>query len=408
MDGNPSVLDQGGAAPLLISGYSREADQRSPQLKGAAGRVNASIFLHFWNGCGVSDHVVRAGSRPGLRLELSALSCQKVAVHTCHFADVGIRTDNVRSKGKSRYRSVTQDNNPASTEESRFRGALDDVIIIPLVLVALASNTIMRFILSILMRLLDYAFPLAMQIVLLPLFAARVLGNVIVTVLSGALRFLPLSEKRRREWKMSIRRNWSWLRRKISYRAFEHVVRVAFEGGMAWVFRKCRHLTPNTALLVILGAVLWLPISFGVATAIHAVLFAKLTSWPAWVQLFHPLATVIAKSKLLVLPVYPAAWPQAKKTSFVQFVVKGYEDINRLYVIKKVGFRYRRAKTAGNAVLERLRHTRCLASVARWLRNAHVAEHLGVEKPTEKLRSFFLRWSIKFSAEYYEAQEPQD
>jgi hypothetical protein len=42
-----------------------------------------------------------------------------------------------------------------------------------------------------------------------------------------------------------------------------------------------------------------------------------------------------------------------------------------------------------------------------WLRKAHVAEHLGVEKPTQKLRSFFSRWSIKFSADYYEAKERQ-
>jgi hypothetical protein len=83
---------------------------------------------------------------------------------------------------------VTDYHNPAWFEESRFRGALDDVIIIPLVFVALAANKILRFILSILMRLLDYAFPLAMQIVWLPLFAARVLGNVIVTVMNGALR----------------------------------------------------------------------------------------------------------------------------------------------------------------------------------------------------------------------------
>ena len=220
---------------------------------------------------------------------------------------------------------MTHYNNQARTEESRFRGALDDVIIIPLVFFALAANKILRFTLSILMRLLDYAFPLAMQIVWLPLFAARVLGNVIVTVINGALRFLPLSETKRRQWSISIRRNWSWLRRKISYRAFEHAVYIAFESGMAWVFRKCRHLTPNTALLVILGAVLWLPISFGAATAMHAVLFAKVTSWPAWMQLLHPLATIIAKSKLLVLPVYPAAWPQAKKRPFVQLVFKGYE-----------------------------------------------------------------------------------
>ena len=297
---------------------------------------------------------------------------------------------------------MTNYHSPARTKESRFRGTLDDVIIIPLVLVTLAVNKILRFILSILMRLLDYAFPLAMQIVWLPLFAARVLGNVIVAVINGALRFLPLSETTRRQWGISIRRNWSWLRRKISYRAFEQAVHIAFESGMAWVFRKCRHLTPNTALLVILGAALWFPISFGVATAMHAVLFAKVTSWPAWMQLLHPLATVIAKSKLLVLPVYPAAWTQAKTTSFVQLLFKSYETIKRLHVIKKVGFRYWQAEIAGIAALEKLERTAGLASVVTWLRKAHVAEHFGVEMPTQKLSALFSRWSIKFSAEYYE------
>jgi hypothetical protein len=59
---------------------------------------------------------------------------------------------------------MTDYHNPAWTKESRFRGSVDDVIIIPLVVVALAANKILRFILSILMRLLDYAFPLAMQV----------------------------------------------------------------------------------------------------------------------------------------------------------------------------------------------------------------------------------------------------
>jgi hypothetical protein len=302
---------------------------------------------------------------------------------------------------------VTDDRHPAWTEESRFRGALDDVIIIPLVVITLATNKILRFVLSILMRMLDYAFPLAMQIVWLPLFAAKVLGDGIVTVINGALRFLPLSETKRRQWSRSIRRHWSWFRRKMSYRAFEQAVHSAFESGMAWVFRECRHLTPNTALLVILGAVLWLPISFGAATAMHAVLFAKVTSWPAWMQLLHPLATVIAKSKLLVLPVYPAAWPQAKKTPFVQLVFKGYETIKCTYLIRKIGFRYRQAEFAGIATVERLERTAGLTSAMRWLRQAHVARHFGVEKPTRELRSFFARWSIKFSADYYEAKERQ-
>jgi hypothetical protein len=282
---------------------------------------------------------------------------------------------------------------PAWTEESRFRGGLDDVIIIPLVFVALAASKILRYILSILIRLLDYAFPLAMEVVWLPLIAATVLGNVIVAAINGAVRLLPLSEAKRLRWSVSIRRNWSRLRRKISYRAFERAVHDAFEDG--------------TALLVIMGAVLWLPISFAAATAMHAVLFAKITSWPAWMQLLHPLATVIAKSKLLVLPVYPAAWPQAKKTRFVQLVFKGYETFKRVYVIKKVGFRYRQAEIASIAAVDRFERTVGIASAMSWLRRAHVAEHLGVEKPSQKLSSFFSRWSIKFSAEYYEARERQ-
>jgi hypothetical protein len=319
-----------------------------------------------------------------------------------------LKFEPARSLTSARKRcAMTDYRNPAWTEEGRFRGALDDVIIIPLVFVTLAANKILRSILSILMRLLDYAFPLVMQIVWLPLFAARVLGNVIVTAINYALRLLPLSEAKRRRWSISIRRNWSRLRRKISYRAFERAVHDAFEGGMAWVFGKCRHLTPNTALLVIMGAVLWLPISFAAATAMHAVLFAKITSWPAWMQLLHPLATVIAKSKLLVLPVYPAAWPQAKKNRFVQLVFKGYETLKRVYVIKKVGFRYRQAEIAGIAAIERLERTVGIASAVSWLRKAHVAEHLGVEKPSQKLGSFFSRWSIKFSAEYYETRERQ-
>jgi hypothetical protein len=302
---------------------------------------------------------------------------------------------------------MTDCHSPASTRESRFRSALDDVIIIPLVWVTLATNKALRFILSILIRLLDYAFPLAMQIIWLPLFAAKILGNVIVSGINGALRLLPLSEMKHRQWRRSVRRNWSWLRRQISYRAFEQAVHDAFEGGMAWVFRKCRHLTPNTALLVILGAILWLPISLGLATAMHAVLFAKVTSWPVWMQLLHPVATVIAKSKLLVLPVYPAAWPQAKKHPFVQLLFKAYETIKLNYVIKKVDFRYRQAEIAGTAAVEKLEQIAGLTSAVRWLRGAHVAERFGVEKPSQELRSFFARWSIKFSAEYYEGKERQ-
>ena len=87
---------------------------------------------------------------------------------------------------------MTYGRHPAWT---RFRGAPDDVIIIPLVLVTLAANKILRFILTILMRLLDFAFPLAMQIVWLPFFAAKVLGNVIVTITSRACGSFPFPRR---------------------------------------------------------------------------------------------------------------------------------------------------------------------------------------------------------------------
>jgi len=288
--------------------------------------------------------------------------------------------------------------------ESRFGGGLDDVIIIPFVLVTLAVSKILRFILLMLMRLLDYAFPLAMQIVWFPLFAARVLGNVTVSVVSGGLRFLPVSGVKRRQWRISIRRKWSWLRRKISYRAFEQAVHAAFESGMAWVSRKCRHLTPNTALVVILGAAFGFRSLSGVRRrCMQCCLPRSRPGQPGcnfcirW-QLSSPRASFWCSRCTRQLA-------QAKKNSFVQFLFKSFETIKRLYVIKKLGFRYWQAEITGIAVVEKLERTAGVASLVTWLRKAHVAEHFGVETPTRKLSSFFFRWSIKFSAEYYEAKE---
>ena len=94
----------------------------------------------------------------------------------------------------------------------------------------------------------------------------------------------------------------------------------------------------------------------------------------------------------------PGSLATGQKNRFVQLVFKGYETLKRVYVIKKVGFRYRQAEVAGIAAVERFERTVGIASAVSWLRKAHVAEHLGVEKPSQKLSSFFSRWSIKFSA----------
>jgi hypothetical protein len=333
--------------------------------------------------------------------------------------------------------------------EDEFRAGIEDAVILPLVVTALAAKGLARAALSVLLRILDYSFPLVMQLVRLPLFAARVLGDGVVAALQVLVACLPVAEKSRQNWHEFIGRKWSWLRQSISYQAFEQAVHRAFERGMGWVFKKCRYLTPSEALYVIMGAVLWLPVSLGVATAIHAFLLANASSLPAWMQLLHPLATIIAKSKLLVLPVYPAAWPQAKKHPFIQAIAGGYRNFKNLSLIQRTGCRYRQTELAmagtaaamervaalvglsylsdtlwsglnglaariGGAFRAATRHAfESLSGV--WLigpvvKNCaayceSVRQRNAEEKASEKLRGFFARWSIKFSAEYYEAKE---
>jgi hypothetical protein len=249
----------------------------------------------------------------------------------------------------------------------------------------------------------------------------------------------------REEWRLAISRHWSWLRQKISYGAFEEALHRAFEDGMAWVFIKCRTLTPRGALLVIGCAILWLPVSFGISTLMHVLLIAHAMTLPAWMQFLHPLATIIAKSKLLVLPVYPAAWPQAKQHPFVEALSGSYRYVASRPLVRKAGARYRQAEQvltqAAGALAQAagwigLHHfatflsaslTRLAAQVAASSRAAMMrlsegssripligpivtsyakhydgAQDANAEPFSQKVSGFFARWSIKFSAEYYD------
>ena len=335
--------------------------------------------------------------------------------------------------------------------QSRVDAGVEDLIIFPLVAIALVVKQLLHAMLRILIHILDYAFPILLQLARFPLFTIRIVGDAIVALLKGIVRFLPMSGTKREAWRELVSRYWSWLRQKISYKAFEEAVHHAFEGGMAWVFRKCRTLTPRGALLVIVGAVLWLPISFGLATAMHAVLLAEAASLPAWMQLLHPLATVIAKTKLLVLPAYPAAWPQAKKHPFVEAMFRFYRYVAGLYLMRKTGYRYRQTEHAAADAADVLRGAAAsvglsqladrvwagFARLAAWIGGAarvatmrtvkglarvpligavvrsYAARYDGVseqqpEKLSEKVSGFFARWSIHFSAEYYEAKEREE
>jgi hypothetical protein len=155
---------------------------------------------------------------------------------------------------------------------------LDDMVIVPLVLIAVAISKLLKAVFSILIYVLDYAFPILLQLMRIPLLTARLVGDGMELFLEGVLKCLPVSSAKRDAWRALVRQQWIWLRRNISYQAFEQALHHAFEAGMAWVFRKCRRLTPSGALLVLALAFLWLPVSFGTATALHAILIAQATS----------------------------------------------------------------------------------------------------------------------------------
>jgi hypothetical protein len=341
-----------------------------------------------------------------------------------------------------------QPQNPAS-EQSRIYAGLEDLIILPLAAVAVAARRLGRDMLLGLVQLLDWAFPIVLQIVRFPLFTIRIIGDGVAAALKGIVRLLPVSGEAREAWRQRVSESWLRLRQTFSYKAFEQGLHHAFEKGMGWVFRTCRTLTPGGALLVIAGAALWLPVSFGIATLLHGMLIAKATVWPAWTQLLHPVATIIAKSKLLVLPAYPAAWPQAKQHWLVQASFRIYEYLAARYLMRKTGLRYRqteRAATEGARVLRRsairiglrqlsdrvldgqndlaARFGKAMRMIARrTIRRLsglpligpiirryekhydEASEQESPQKLSERIKGFYERWSIKLSVEYYEAKD---
>src|SRR5262245_35610904 len=285
-----------------------------------------------------------------------------------------------------------------------------------------------------------------------PLFTVRILGDGIAAVLKAAAGYLPLASAKREAFRAFVNRHWSWLRAKISYRAFEEAVHHAFEVGMAWVFRTCRKLTPLSALLVIASAVVWFPVSVVAATAMHAVLIAKAAILPAWMQLLHPVATLIAKSKLLVLPAYPAAWPQAKKHPSVRAAYQFCQGCAGLAITQRARYRYRRIKRSLATLARAVRRTapimgladlldgvlceiRDLAmltgqatrrttvrmiqllsriplvgSIVRSYAMHYEAAHRphAAKKFSQTLSELYARWMINFSAEYYETKDKDE
>lgn len=339
----------------------------------------------------------------------------------------------------------------AAIPRQGFTAGFDDLVIVPLAATVYAVRSAFRAVLRFLVRLLDVSFPILLQIARFPLFTLRIIGDGLAALAHGIILLLPVGGDRRARWREYVGLAWIWLRARISYKAFEEAVHHLFEDGMAWVFRTCRTLSPGAALLVLLGAIVWLPVSFALATGMHAILFAKAAVWPAWMQLLHPFATLVAKSKLLVLPAYPAAWPQAKNHPVVQTLIAAAHYLAAMLMVRKFVYRYRqaayvawiakrnlvvRAEHAGAGLLWRTmlsvinnaaavtgaRCRRLTASgllllssapllgdlVRRFAAHYEAAEAGETRKPekfSDRVRGVYDRWSVKLSAEYYELRD---
>src|SRR5262249_8850921 len=142
-----------------------------------------------------------------------------------------------------------------------------------------------------------FVFALFLRILTSSLLVAATAGDGIAWLIKRVADLQQPPEARRELWR-DVDRRWSGLRRRLSHKAITIMAQNILRRGIAWVFRRCGALSPRGALLVIVSVILWLPLSAALSVGMHAVLLAHASSLPAWMQLLHPVATVIAKTKL--------------------------------------------------------------------------------------------------------------
>ena len=93
-------------------------------------------------------------------------------------------------------------------QESLSTGAEDLVVIVPLCVIALAVSKLLKALISILINVLDYAFPILLQLMRIPLFVGGVIGDGMEALLEGVVRCLPPSHAKRDAWRARVREHW--------------------------------------------------------------------------------------------------------------------------------------------------------------------------------------------------------
>src|SRR5262245_39148644 len=113
---------------------------------------------------------------------------------------------------------------PPDRPVEHYPAGIEDAVILPLVAIALAVRKLLRGLLTVLINIIDFLFPILLNVMRLPLFTLRILGDGIAGLLRLIVRILPMPSVRREAWRDLVALRWAWLREKISYKAFEHWV----------------------------------------------------------------------------------------------------------------------------------------------------------------------------------------
>jgi hypothetical protein len=233
-----------------------------------------------------------------------------------------------------------------AAKQDQFGIGIDDAIILPLVLIVFLAKTLYQAACFIMPFVSAFVFTVVLGLMTSPFLVASTAGDSMAWLIKRLADLSPLPGAKREAWQRLVDRRWSGLRQRMSHKTIAMMVQHALLRGMAWVYQRCAALSPQAALFVIASATLWLPLSAAISIGMHAVLLANVASLPAWMQLLHPVAAVIAKSKLLVLPAYPAVWLQAKKHAWVQEAFRYMHRMAELDSMRKTAYRYQQTKQA--------------------------------------------------------------
>jgi len=234
---------------------------------------------------------------------------------------------------------------PAATRD-QFRIGVDDAIILPLVAIAFLARTLFQAVFFIMALASAFVVALLLRVVASVLLVAATAGDGVAWLIKRLAELPQLSGAKRMALRDLVDRCWSGPQQRLSHEAVAMTTQIVLQRGLSWVIEGFGALSPRAALLVIAGVMLWLPLSAAISIAMHAALLANAVVLPAWTQLLHPVATLIAKSKLLVLPAFPAAWPQARKHAWVQAALRRVDRIVALDSIRKTAHRYQQTKQA--------------------------------------------------------------